>query len=901
MKSQTINKLIFVLLFFLGALFLSSLFFHSKASVSPIGIAHAATDLHDDLTVAGSATSNTKWIFDVWKISLGIVDVFIVFVLLFLAIVNILHIQYDTYQIKKSLPLLIGGAIAANFSLLICRMIVDVAQVLVLTFVPQSNTELAHGYLCSVAISSQANPFATILTALPSIILVIIAGIVILIAVIVLAFLLWIRKFVIYLLVAVAPLAMILYAFPPTQSLFKQWWNQFLRWVFMGPIVMAMIYVASIIGANNCKDFSLSALLAVVGVTILAFIVPFRLGGAIMGRWAGAGKKAGLGGGKYIAKKADYGMQRYGGKYAKYAPTAQWDKYKLNKARKEEEVRGGALASARGERYRTAFQAGLSDKRFKEDFLDTYGGMSKDVAQKSFAEGIEKGDMTAIQGAVAAAANEGFIGDQMEAISNDDERGKKLKSIISQKYKAATGLELTADDLSEETLKTHAGKDKIYQALFLKNADDQEGLAKITRIQDGATKDGDWAAMSVFEEDGKYKMLDRSVRKSGPGGTETAEDKIHNDKNIRKMQTVWRARLNSGNARQNVGKTRKDTFATEEERKFFIDSMSPEMVNAMSNMRSGAGAALREGSGEVKKAGTGMQLLRSTPQGRQYLEMMAKRGLISKDQVDPPTTLKVTTADTQGRPQETIANVGDIDLNATGVTPETRVRVEADIISKANHLTGDELDQFADSVVGNASVSEPVRAKITVHKSWEAKVKTAAAISQTDSRLAEQQTNELMDGIHNDIAEAAQSSVDVPIKIKKIIDAIPPRERLGFQKRLEGELTESSVPAMTVQGQPISFRQVILIRNKARSIASANGKFDKMKYDLELSTLLDKMSPSGRVDSESYEQFQKITDTISGGKDAKAPRPTKAPRRVGNSETPQEAADREDEETEELR
>jgi len=657
-----------------------------------------------------------------------------------------------------------------------------------------------------------------------------------------------------------------------------------LRWVFMGPIVMAMIYIASIIGKTNCtaNGFSLSALLAVVGITILAFIVPFRLGGAIMNRWAGAGKKAGLGGGKWAAKKADYGMQRYGGKYAKYAPTAQWDKYKLNKARKEEEVRGETLASARGNRYKQAFQAGLANKRFKEDFLDTYGGMSKDVAQKSLDEAVKSGNMTALQGAVAAAAKEGFIGDQMEAISDNDDRGRKLRNVIKQKYKSVTGNDLSDAELTGEALKTHEGKAKVYQALFLKNTGDQEGLAKINRIQDAATVDGDWAAMDVFEENGKLRMFDRS----------NATDR-------KSMERVWGARLQSGNARQNVGKTRKETFATEKEREFFINSMSPEMINSMTNMRSGAGAALREGAA----GGTGMQLLRSTPQGRQYLDLMARRGLIARNEVDPPTTLRVTTLDQQKRPQERIVNVSELtptDLSA----PEVRKKIEADIVGKANDLTGDDLDKFADSVSGNLNISKPVRRKLEIHKSWELKVKDATEISQTDATQAKGEIQTLINGIRDDLADAVQSSVDIPITMKRIVDAIPSAERTRFLPELEKNLRTNKpneAIALTIKGQPgqkeepITYQRILEVRDRARQKATQKGKFNDITYKIALGEALDKLSPSGRIDSESYDQILKIFDIFKGGK------PTASQQSSPNGETEEEAAAREEEENDEFR
>lgn len=298
---------------------LSFLFSHFAAILFPhLGTAHAVS-LHEDLTPGTPGTSGSAWVFSVWKVALALANVIVIAELMFVAVVNIVHLQYDTYAIKKSLPLLIIGIIMANFSLLICRMLVDVAQVLANTFAADP-TALATGYLCGMGFA--ATKTGAVLGSLSllfggggggtMLIIIIVTLLAALIAIAILAFLLWIRKVVIFLLVAVAPVAFILYAFAPTQGLFKQWWGWFLRWTFMGPIVMLLMWVASKIGETNCSGtFSISALFAMCGVTYLAAIVPMKLGGPVMAAWAGFGKKiTGTGEGGYLKKPIDESIQR---------------------------------------------------------------------------------------------------------------------------------------------------------------------------------------------------------------------------------------------------------------------------------------------------------------------------------------------------------------------------------------------------------------------------------------------------------------------------------------------------------------------------------------------------------------------------------------------------------------
>lgn len=324
------NKFFLSLIFLFGLLILAGF-------LAP-QIAHAQ-NLHTDLTY--NTDGSTAWIFTIWKIMLGIANVIVVAFLLFLAAVNILHLQYDTYQIKKTLPLLIGGAIAANFSILICRMIVDFAQVLTVTFASDPQN-LAKGYLCAVGVSATTGSmlaYGAIL--LPVLILLIVA---VLIAIAILAFLLWIRKTVIFLLVAVSPVAFILYAFPPTQGLFKQWWGWFLRWTFMGPIIMLLLWAGSMIGGgvngpDGCTGIQIERLLIVVGLTFVAGTVPFKLGGAVMGAWGNAGKWLG----KKGAGAADYGLAKKTG----WSPSAAYQAYKMNNASKRENTLAKATADQR--------------------------------------------------------------------------------------------------------------------------------------------------------------------------------------------------------------------------------------------------------------------------------------------------------------------------------------------------------------------------------------------------------------------------------------------------------------------------------------------------------------------------------------------------------------------------
>lgn len=251
-----------------------------------------------------------------WASILALTNIVVVLVLLGVAFATIFHIQVDTYGIKKVLPALIVGVILSNLSLLISKNIIDFAQVLSATFIGSNSNELVdglskaliggagvtlgefaskpEGFLTGTATIVGIGVAATITGLAPLAIiatLLLLALLLLLPAILfgILAFLLYARTVILIFLVAVSPVAFIAMAFPPTQSLFRQWWTQFLRWVFMAPVVFFLLWLAKEFtptGGGNLASYALVLIL-----TYLAIQVPFKLGGAVMSVYGGVGKK----------------------------------------------------------------------------------------------------------------------------------------------------------------------------------------------------------------------------------------------------------------------------------------------------------------------------------------------------------------------------------------------------------------------------------------------------------------------------------------------------------------------------------------------------------------------------------------------------------------------------------
>lgn len=298
---------------------------------------------------------NTQWVMQIWNFSLSLVNIAVAGVLIFLAFVNILRIQVDTYALKKILPTLIISIILANFSLLICRMIVDFSDILTKSFVGSNGKELAEDLLSAIGLVPAATGSITaglgvgsfsiiaLLTGLLSIgaasiplgiITLVLIFIFIMIPTLVffiLGFLLYARWVMIFLLAAVSPLAFICLVLPSTQGLFRQWWGEFIKWTFMTPVVFFLIRIATLVKPESGNNTTLFAVIVGYAMLYLAIQVPFKMGGAVMSAWGGIGKTLGKTAGGWGLKLADKKFgdateKKFGKRWSPYGMYAGWKK-----------------------------------------------------------------------------------------------------------------------------------------------------------------------------------------------------------------------------------------------------------------------------------------------------------------------------------------------------------------------------------------------------------------------------------------------------------------------------------------------------------------------------------------------------------------------------------------------
>jgi len=285
-----------------------------------------------------------------WSFSLAATDVVIIVALLAVAFANILRLNIDNYAVKRALPGLAIGVILAHFSLLICRLLVDLSSSLSGYFlhiadqiisktqattykdltVPSSiGTGLAGlmglppagagglmvGGIFSVIVASVLGmPFVGCAMIAAVIIFLITPATLMLLV----AFLMYVRLYVVWILTILSPLGFITLGFPPASKYFKMWWDWFLKWVFLTPVVYFFIGLGAVVGsltwtAPSDSQNQLSAIghwllgLVVLGMPLY---VTQKMGGAIMATWGDWLKRvSGTGPGGYTRRLGEWGAK----------------------------------------------------------------------------------------------------------------------------------------------------------------------------------------------------------------------------------------------------------------------------------------------------------------------------------------------------------------------------------------------------------------------------------------------------------------------------------------------------------------------------------------------------------------------------------------------------------------
>lgn len=189
-----------------------------------------------------------------WGIVRDLANMFFIVILLIIAFATIL--RKEEYSYKKLLPKLLIMAVLINFSKTICGIFIDVAQVVMLTFVngfkelggPNLSSMLGINEILTMRATESSNAsaaeIASLSTTVGSFILALIYILVALVVVTTMLFVLVMRMVMLWIYIVLSPLAYLLAAFPAGQKYSQQWWGEFSKNVIIGPVLAFFIWLS---------------------------------------------------------------------------------------------------------------------------------------------------------------------------------------------------------------------------------------------------------------------------------------------------------------------------------------------------------------------------------------------------------------------------------------------------------------------------------------------------------------------------------------------------------------------------------------------------------------------------------------------------------------------------------
>jgi hypothetical protein len=185
-----------------------------------------------------------------WYLVRDTMNMFFVIILLVIAFATILRVE--KYEIKKMLPAVIKAAILVNFSKLICGIIIDIGQVVMLTFVAGFAQSAGGNLAVGIGIDKimaaknsgteakgiEEHHYTVIL--LTAVVLTFVA----LIVMTVMLAMLVTRIVAIWFYVVISPLAFVMKVVPFTAKYADQWWSKFGWYVAIGPVMAFFLWLS---------------------------------------------------------------------------------------------------------------------------------------------------------------------------------------------------------------------------------------------------------------------------------------------------------------------------------------------------------------------------------------------------------------------------------------------------------------------------------------------------------------------------------------------------------------------------------------------------------------------------------------------------------------------------------
>ncbi len=224
----------------------------------------------------------------------------VVFIILFMIVIfsQLTGVGIDNYGIKRILPRLILVAILANLSYYMCEIAIDISNIFgngINNVLTDAANNIGYGRdgigamvggltidailgTGAVAIFLTLNPAGAVMGAIGIAFAVFGIVVAIVAALLVLYLIVVIREAAIIILVVVAPIAIVCYALPNTEKIYKRWFDIFKALLIVYPICGAMVgagrLAAAVLGQINTQSMAIAAMIVQV---IPFFLIPMLL------------------------------------------------------------------------------------------------------------------------------------------------------------------------------------------------------------------------------------------------------------------------------------------------------------------------------------------------------------------------------------------------------------------------------------------------------------------------------------------------------------------------------------------------------------------------------------------------------------------------------------------------
>lgn len=431
-----------------------------------------ANALKTSTSGTSSTVGNSSGVYDAWSTFRNYANIAFAIALAIVILSQLTGIGLSNYNVKKILPRLIMVIVLVNISFILCQLAVDISNVLG-TALQEELTGMAEGIWGDVAMSGN-NFFggnvlggvldvflnAGVATSVLGISVVAITNwniwliplflvaITFVVSVIFFFIILAVRQAGIFILITLAPLAIICYALPNTKSLFDRWYKMFTSLLIVYPICGLMMGGGQFASALLMKVGTDSSMgLIMLLVSVIVSVAPFFLIPTVVKNSMGAlgnigaklstmGSKAGsfLGG-------ALVGPQSRAGRFFKEAGDHYDQSRQLKRDKKfldyvnkrmsnDKFVFGGTKARAGRVANRVlAAEKDRSTSKFRADQMTTAGGIAAMIGNQ--AAGLED-DMDKAEVANSVAQ---YQQERMMCIDESD--GGKEKAVDVNKLEAA--------------------------------------------------------------------------------------------------------------------------------------------------------------------------------------------------------------------------------------------------------------------------------------------------------------------------------------------------------------------------------------------------------------------------------------------------------------------------------